>query len=341
MNQTTAQQCAYPGCDQPAAAPTSERGAKPKYCAGTTHNPLTAHRERRRQEVETTGQRIEETGGQPVTIGLTRAAELIRKLEQLTAQHVDALTRAIAEIRSAGDPESAEVEVYAARTSADQRIAAAEARLAEEISRRREAETERDQARANREQADAAAAQAITRMDELQTELAALHQSTAAQISQLHDETTAELEHARAAAQHEIGQARAQAERQVAEATGRARHAEQEAERAQQSETAAQQRADRAHAQAAEEIAQVRADSKRERDELHAATCAQLAALEETRTALRIRAERAEVDLDTARAEQQLLAEQLAKATTGTGEHEHQADNPPPGTRTANRTRKT
>ena len=58
--------------------------------------------------------------------------------------------RAITELRSAADPESAEAEVYAARASADQRIAAAEAGLAEEITRRRDAETERDQARADR-----------------------------------------------------------------------------------------------------------------------------------------------------------------------------------------------
>src|ERR1022692_3243148 len=136
MNLTTAQQCAYPSCDQPVAPPTSDRGAKPKYCDDASHNPLTAHRERRKREADATGQRAEETGGQPVTIGLTRAAELVRKLETLTAQHADALTRAIAELRSAGDVESAEAEVYATRASADQRIAAAEARLAEAITRR-------------------------------------------------------------------------------------------------------------------------------------------------------------------------------------------------------------
>jgi hypothetical protein len=37
--------------------------------------------------------------------------------------------------------------VYAARTSADQRVATAEARLAEEIQRRRDAEAERETAR--------------------------------------------------------------------------------------------------------------------------------------------------------------------------------------------------
>jgi hypothetical protein len=73
MSQTTAQQCAYPGCEQPVAPPTSDRGAKPKYCDDASHNPLNAHRERRKREADATGQRAEETGGQPVTIGLTRA----------------------------------------------------------------------------------------------------------------------------------------------------------------------------------------------------------------------------------------------------------------------------
>jgi hypothetical protein len=53
---------------------------------------------------------------------------------------------------TAGDVESAEAEVYGARTSADQGVAAAEARLAEEMNRRREAEADRDQAQADREE---------------------------------------------------------------------------------------------------------------------------------------------------------------------------------------------
>ncbi len=64
----------------------------------------------------------------PAVRPVTRATELIRALEKLTAQHADTLTRAIAELRTAGDIESAEAEVHAARTSADQRVATAEAR---------------------------------------------------------------------------------------------------------------------------------------------------------------------------------------------------------------------
>src|ERR1039457_3288363 len=166
MSQTTTQQCAYPGCEQPVAPPTSDRGAKPKYCDDASHNPLNAHRERRKREADATGQRAEETGGQPVTIGLTRAAELVRKLETLTAQHADALTRAITELRSAGDPESAEAEVYATRASPAQRVAAAAPLFAKDTPPRRDPETKRAPPRPDPEQADDATAQAIPRMEE-------------------------------------------------------------------------------------------------------------------------------------------------------------------------------
>jgi hypothetical protein len=49
----------------------------------------------------------------------------VRKLEQLTTQHAETLTRAVTELRAASDPESAEAEVYAARAAADQRVASA------------------------------------------------------------------------------------------------------------------------------------------------------------------------------------------------------------------------
>jgi colicin import membrane protein len=259
MAATTAPQlCAYPGCDQPPAAPGSDRGAKPKYCDDPAHNALSAHRERRKREAEAGGRRAEETGGQPVTFGITRAAELVNALEKLTAQHADTLTRAISELRTVGDIESAEAEVHAARTSADQRVATAEARLAEEIQRRRDAEAERDAARADREQADAAA------------------------IS----------------------------------------------------------RAEHAQAAAADETARIRADHQHALDQLTTATSARITDLEETRDALRTRAERAEGDLDAARTENQRLAEQLAQAASPEGDPAP-AEVSPPLPRKASRAKRT
>jgi hypothetical protein len=181
-----------------------------------------AHRERRRREAEAKGERTEETGGQPVTFGITRAAELVAALEKITKQHADTLTRAMTELREVGDIESAEAEVYAARTSADQRVATAEARLAEEIQRRRDAESERDAARADREQADDAAAQAVARMEELERVLAQLRTDTEQQLCGIRDSAAAEVRQAGEDADRDVSAAREDAARQVADAEARA-----------------------------------------------------------------------------------------------------------------------
>jgi colicin import membrane protein len=341
MAATTApKQCAYPGCDQPTAAPGSDRGAKPKYCDDPDHNPLAAHRERRRRQAEDSGQRAEESGGQPVTFGITRAAELVGALEKLTAQHADTLSRAITELRAVGDIESAEAEVYAARTSADQRVATAEARLAEEIQRRRDAESERDAARADREQADDATAQAVSRMDDLERELAELRASTEAEVRRTRDTAAAEIRQAREDADRDISATRDDAARQVADAEARAGQAAQDANRARQAEAAAVVRAEHAQAAAADETARIRADHQHALDQLTAATNARITALEETRDALRIRAERAESDLDAARTENQRLAEQLTQAADAEATPEP-ADAPSQRPRTTSRTKKT
>jgi colicin import membrane protein len=311
---TAPKQCTYPGCDQPPAAPSSDRGAKPKYCDDPDHNPLSAHRERRRKDAEASGQRAEETGGQPVTLGITRAAELINTLGKITVQHAETLARAITELRAVGDIESAEAEVYAARTSADQRVATAEARLAEEIQRRRDAEAERDHARADREQSDDATAQAITRMDDLEHQLTGLRDATETEVRSTRASAAAGIQQARETADRDISAARDQAARQVADAGARAEQAEQDATRARQAEAAAITRAEHAQAAAVDETARIRADHQRALDQLTAATSARITALEETRDALRIRAERAETDLDATRTENQRLAEQLTRA---------------------------
>jgi colicin import membrane protein len=339
MTQITApQQCAYPGCDQSPAARGSERGAKPKYCDDPDHNPLSAHRERRRREAEASGQRAEETGGQPVTFGLTRASELVRALEKLTAQHADTLTRALTELRAVGDIESAEAEVYAARTSADQRVATAEARLAEEIQRRRDAEAERDDARADREQGDDATAQAIVRMEELERELAELRSATAQQIQRIKAAADAEVSQARDDVQRGISEARDEAARQAADATARADQAERDAAQARQAEAAAVERADHAQAAAADETARIRADHRQALDQLTAATNARITALEEARDSFRVRAERAEAALDAARADHKRLAEKLTEAPSA---EDVPAEGPAPRPRTTTRTKKT
>jgi hypothetical protein len=114
--------------------------------------------------------------------------------------------------------------------------------------------------------------------------------------------------------------------------------AEQDATRARQAEAAAIVRADRAQAAAAEETARIRADHQRALNQLVTATNARITALEETRDALRVRAERAQADLDAARTENQRLTEQLTQAASA------EADSTPTGTprpRKPSRTKKT
>jgi hypothetical protein len=212
--------------------------------------------------------------------------------------------------------------VYAARTSAEQRVATAGARLAEEIQRRRDAEAERDTARADHEQADDATAQAISRMEDLERELAELRASTEAEVREVRDSAAAAVRRAREDADRDISAARDDAARQVADAEARAGQAGQDAAKAHQVEVLAITRAEQAQASAAEETARVRADHQRALDQLTAATGARIKAVEETRDALCIRAERAESDLDAARAEIRRLAEQLSQADDAEADEE-------------------
>jgi hypothetical protein len=116
--------------------------------------------------------------------------------------------------------------------------------------------------------------------------------------------------------------------------------AEQDAPRARQAEAAAIVRAEHAQAAAADETARIRADHEHALDRLTTATNARITALEETRDALRVRAERAESDLDAARAENQRLAEQLTQTADAEADTEP-AETPAPLPRTASRAKKT
>ena len=125
----------------------------------------------------------------------------------------------------------------------------------------------------------------------------------------------------------------------MTDAESRAGQAEQDATRARHAEAAAVTRAEHAQAAAADETARIRADHQHPLDQLTTATNARITALGETRDALRIRAERAESDLDAARAENQRLAERLTQATDAEAAPEP-ADTSSPLPRTTSRVKK-
>jgi hypothetical protein len=230
--------------------------------------------------------------------------------------------------------------VYAARTSADQRVATAEARLAEEIQRRRDAEAERDTARADREQADDATAQAVNRMENLERELAELRTSTGAEVREVRDSAAADVRQAR-----ERRRPRHERHSRRRRPPGRRRRSTRRACRAGRrqgppSRSARHHPSRAAQAAAAEETARIRADHQRALDQLTAATNARIKAVEETRDALRIRAERAETDLNAARAEIHRFAETVSQASDA-GADKEPAESTPARPRTASRPKKT
>ena len=88
MAATTAHRtCVYPGCEQPTAAPGSDRA--PSRSTATTQTTTRCRRTASAAggKQKPRAQRAEEADRQPVTLGITRAAELVAALDKLTAQH--------------------------------------------------------------------------------------------------------------------------------------------------------------------------------------------------------------------------------------------------------------
>jgi colicin import membrane protein len=314
---TTTATCRYPGCQDP-PEPASGPGRRPQYCADPGHNALTAYRERKKLPDPEHGTAITDAGtGQPVTMARITGAELLRQMRELAgtlAATADRLTGAMATMT---DPTAAEAEVEAARAAAEQRAATAEAGraeaerraatadqlraeadgAAEDMSIRLAAET--DRARQARDRlTEAAATQAV----EIELIGRQAHERIAAAETYC-DTTVLAAETERDAALTEAGQRRREAQQaaqRAAVAEARAKAATAEATRIR--EDAARELGE-LRASAAAELDRLRADTARERDELRELLQGQARHLTEARDTQRRRAERAEHDLDAARAE--------------------------------------
>src|SRR5437016_4166583 len=71
--------CNYPGCGQPAAAPSGP-GRPPEYCEGRGHTKVTAWRERRHLAAAEAGATTTADTDRPVTHARVTGAELLRLL---------------------------------------------------------------------------------------------------------------------------------------------------------------------------------------------------------------------------------------------------------------------
>jgi colicin import membrane protein len=329
-DQATTETCRYPGCRNP-PEPASGPGRRPQYCADPGHSAMTAYRERKRLVGAERGTATSDADtDQPVTMARMTGAELLRQMRDLAgtlAATADRLTGAVATMT---DPTAAEAEVEAARAAAEQRAAAAEAGRAE---------AERQAAIAGQMRADAddAAEQMNTRLaaeeerarqahDRL-VEATAVH---AAEIERIRreaqeriagvqtecDDAVQAAEAARDAAAAEAGQQRKdaqQAGQRAAVAEARAEAAT--AETARVREDAARE-LEQLRASAAAELDRLRADTAREREELRQLFEDRARTLTEACDAQRRHAERAEHDLDAARAELAQLSPKIGTADT-------------------------
>src|SRR5882757_5051861 len=130
MTETPAEEttrvCGFPGCDEPAAAPSAATGRPPEYCANPAHTALEAWREKRRREQR--GEPESEDMGRPVSMAAARGGalrdELLRTAETLSSQ----LDRVVGELRTLSDPDAAAAQIETVTTETARQVAEAEAR---------------------------------------------------------------------------------------------------------------------------------------------------------------------------------------------------------------------
>jgi hypothetical protein len=280
--------CRRPGCGQP--LPAGGRGRTRQFCsddcARRYHNDA----------------RLPAPGSWPGNAG----EDPLASLDTLTRQAA-VLIKAAREQAATLDPARVRVQVAeaeAARRRAEAAAVTADARAAEA-----EAETQAltealTAARDAADAAEAAARQAGAAAQATQDELARLRRDTTIQITAIQAQASQDITAARQDAD------RCARERDDAAAAARetTRNAETEITRARQAE-----------ADARAETSRVRDDAARERDAFHAHHQAQLDTGRALTDAERARAERAEAQLDTERADRRHLTSQLTPPATHTG----------------------
>ena len=197
--QTEQRTCRFPGCERPAVAAEAGTGRPPEYCDDEGHNRAAAWRARRRLGTEPARGLEEEK--RPVDAARQRASEIRGQVAGMVEHLGQQLNTLVEELRTASDPDAAEVEIETVTTEAAERVATASARASRAEQAQRHAETERSEA-------DAAAIEATGRAEQLQANLTETKENLDSRQQSL-AQVTAELETTRteADAQHVRAQA--------------------------------------------------------------------------------------------------------------------------------------
>jgi colicin import membrane protein len=295
--------CGYPGCERLPTAPTSKRGARPKYCdlkneAGkAAHTALTAFREKDRLRKEAAGDDTDQAEpddlGRPVTMSVARAAELREGIRRDVRGLADRLSLFEELLERIADPTAAEAQIDTITSEAAEQVAAAQADVAREVQRRQRAEsaatqaeeaalevdeqlTAAEAARAGAEERAAAAradterviAESEAQIDQARAEAAQRVAAAAEQVAAAEQDRDQQVAAARAEAATLVEQAQAQADEQVtaaaAERDQALRTAREETDRA----ATAVARAEASVARAQQAETDARAEVQRIREEM-------------------------------------------------------------------------
>jgi hypothetical protein len=305
---------------------------------------MTAYRERKRLDAVARGTTTTDADTeQPVTMSRATGAELLRQARDLADKLTATVDRFAGTMATLADPAAAEAEIEAARAAAQQQAAAAEAVRAD---------AERRAARADQMRADAdeAAEEMSTRLADAQDQVRQAHEQLAeaaaahaAELDRIRRQTREQITAAHTERDQAVRAAHADRDAALAEAAKRRQEAQHAGERAAAAEARAQATADeltrvrddaalaldQLRSSTAAELAQLRTDTTRERDELRALLEDRAATLTEARDAQRRRAERAEQDLDNARAESAQLRPKAGPAATSTTERRRRTSHAP------------
>jgi colicin import membrane protein len=324
--------CAFPGCERPVRDRASDGGGKPPiYCdlanpvtGKLAHTPLTAARERTRQERQgATRPPAALIGETPASAARDRAVTLLDQFRVAAEQMTGTLAAAIEAMTSAGDPDSVSAELTAARRQVDRtQLEAAERVQAAEAARDQAAT---DAASARQAVVDAAAArdEAINELDTatlalgaVQGELKQARTDHDAKLQQLRAEHSSELERMRTEAAERVAAMQAEAAGRVQAAEAARDQAATDAASARQAVIEATRRADEAR----EELRQSRTDHREELTTLR----------REHRDELAAERQRADATIEAMRAEHHRETQALQAALTALRTTQHEQPTPQP-----------
>jgi hypothetical protein len=281
--------CKRPGCGKP--LPAQDRGRSRQFCS-----PDCARRYHNDARIAV-----------PAAAPAAGESDPLAALETLNRQAA-VLLRAARDQAASLDPAHVRAQVADAEAARRRAEAAAVTSQAQAAEAREETAALTEALAAARD--DAATAQAAAQ------HAAETAQAAAAELEQLRRDTTTQITAIQARADQQITAARAEADRCARErddAVAAARDARHAAD-------AEISRARQAEADARAETGRVRADAARERDTLHEHHQAELAAARALTGAERARAERAETQLDTERADRRTLTSHLTATTSSNGQ---------------------